>query len=557
MLLQAYQFIKYDQNTTLEHITGSLKSDAVICFDFEDGIFDPLHPEMSVLLKEDARRHFNGLYKLLLSMQSNCKIGIRLNESRTDDFEKDLMVIEKKSFDSIFIPKTEHPRDLEIVIRKLQLHRVEYEKLIPVIETKSGLDQLENLVTSKIPVKLIAFGHSDYNLDIDSYPFFHQDSWQYWKWIFFIQSKIRKSGIKLINSPYLDVKNDHFFCSMMDFMAIEEGLFHGQITLSTRQSQLCRRRTISKTNFRTLLENKNLIAVNKQYAHKLISEFESNNKQKGLSRTNGKIISLHEYLASQKMFHDDRPVFNLLMVGGCFSVQHNILFEDLFHQKLKRMIEKNFHVKLNINIIRYERLLTVQEKIKNHINSHKTDLIIFHVRPEPYLRLVKFYYAYTDENGKKKFSFNIPFLKWLNPEKYDLLEMNRFHSQNKKPGNTPFRKFLITMNYLLGMLNGNKRYAAKKYLLTTNEVIDFCIDNNTQYLILGPNRRNNSISEPYLCKELNEFISTNIDNAVLVSGFEHSTSFPMNFENGIHVSQAYHDLMAERLYQRISPVLSH
>ena len=38
MQIQAYQFIKYNKNTLIEHLEKVNKYGDVICFDFEDGI---------------------------------------------------------------------------------------------------------------------------------------------------------------------------------------------------------------------------------------------------------------------------------------------------------------------------------------------------------------------------------------------------------------------------------------------------------------------------------------------------------------------------------------
>ena len=68
MQIQAYQFIKYNKNTLIEHLEKVHKSGAVICFDFEDGISNPLEMEMSASLKDDARDLFNKLYSQICTL---------------------------------------------------------------------------------------------------------------------------------------------------------------------------------------------------------------------------------------------------------------------------------------------------------------------------------------------------------------------------------------------------------------------------------------------------------------------------------------------------------
>jgi len=204
MQVQAYQFIKYNKDTSSAYLEKVHNTGAVICFDFEDGILNPFEMKRSASLKEEARARFLSLYSLICASSNHIKVGIRLNSIRTSDFEKDLMKIKGKKVDSVFAPKIEYHTDIHLLIDKLNDFNVRYKNLIPIIETKKGFENLENILQSNQKLTKIAFGHCDYNLDIGSYPFFHQDSREYWKWITAIVSKIEKYRIRLINSPYLN-----------------------------------------------------------------------------------------------------------------------------------------------------------------------------------------------------------------------------------------------------------------------------------------------------------------------------------------------------------------
>jgi len=522
-----------------------------MCFDFEDGMLNPLEMDMSASLKEEAREQFNTLYSMMHNFNDDIKVGVRLNNIKTSDFEKDLIKINGKTFDSIFTPKIEHPEDIHLIIDKLNEFKIKYKNLIPIIESKKAFENLGNILQSNPKLSKIAFGHCDYNLDIDAYPFFHQNSWQYWKWVAVLLSKIEGYSVQLINSAYLNFGNETFFCSMLDYIASKKNSFHGQFTLTTRQSELCNYWKTPKVNFKNLLESKNLLSVEKQIAHNLVNEFETNNKRRGLSKCNNKFISLQEYLASKKLIIDKRFINEMCFVGGCFPVQHNIVFEDLFHQKLRREIEDDEKNKLNVNIIRYERFNTILDKIKTLAGTKKLDLIIFHIRPEPYLRLIKLYYKYIDNKGSVKWSLNLPYFSILNPEKYDMLDLRRMFHVNIKQRKSLFHKFLISCNYILGSMIGNKRHALKSYFQITNEIINFCNVNNIKCIILGPNRRNNTYFEPSLCKDLDVYISNRIGKQNYICGYENDKINKMNQANGIHVTQEYHDLIAEKLYKTI------
>ena len=93
---------------------------------------------------------------------------------------------------------------------------------------------------------------------------------------------------------------------------------------------------------------------------------------------------------------------NLTIMSGCFAVQSNIKPEKLYHQIVKKELEKNLKNILNINILRYERFASCFEKIKNYAEVYKIDVLLFQIRTEQFLRISKLYYTYSDEDKKKK-----------------------------------------------------------------------------------------------------------------------------------------------------------
>jgi len=548
--MQAYQFIKYDKNTLVKHIEKVSATGAVVCFDFEDGIVNPLEIDKTSELKDEARKQFRILYSLIRSLSDDIKIGIRLNNTGTADFEKDLIALKGTVLDSIFTPKAEQSSQVQLIISQLNEFNIEYQNLVPIIETKKGLENLEDILESNKIIRRIAFGHCDYNLSIGAYPFFHQDSWQYWKWLAELESKTEKYNVGLLNSVYLNFGNEIFYCSMLDYLA-KRKCFHGQLTLTTRQSELCICRNAGWMNFRDLLENRNLISTGIQAAYDLVSEFETHNKHKGLSKLNNMFISLQEYIASKKFISDQKIINEICFVGGCFPVQHDIAFENLFHQNLRRKIEEEFKNRLIVNIIRYERFSHALDQLKDLSKIKKFDLIVFHVRPEPYLRSVKFFYKYIDNYGQKKWSLNLPFLRQVYSEKYDLLDLGRRFQVNVSQRKSVFHKFLISCNYIFGCIIGNKQFAIQNYYKSTERIIDFCNSHGIGYLVLGPNRRNNTFLEPWLCRDLDSYFSSRIKKQLYICGYENDTISPMNQENGIHVTQHYHDVIAQKLYQTI------
>jgi hypothetical protein len=133
-----------------------------------------------------------------------------------------------------------------------------------------------------------------------------------------------------------------------------------------------------------------------------------------------------------------------------------------------------------------------------------------------------------------------------------MLISRRIFDFNIKQRQSLFHSFLISCNYILGRLIRNEHYALKSYWAIIDNVIDFCEKNKIKLIILGPNRRNNNCLEPSLCKDLDLYISKRLKNQHYICGYERGiNSTKMNQENGIHVTQAYHDLISEKLYNKI------
>src|SRR4051812_29472807 len=97
----------------------------------------------------------------------------------------------------------------------------------------------------------------------------------------------------------------------------------------------------------------------------------------------------------------------IAIVGGCFTDQHNIPFNRLYHQTLKKNVEENGN-DIEIRTLRYERISKSLEKIDRLHNEYHFDLLVFHLRTEPLMRMTKFYYKYFDNKGKLCHAINFP-----------------------------------------------------------------------------------------------------------------------------------------------------
>lgn len=243
-------------------------------------------------------------------------------------------------------------------------------------------------------------------------------------------------------------------------------------------------------------------------------------------------------------------------MGGRFPVQHNIKQEDLFHQLMKDEMERKYSCNLKVNIIRYERLLACLEKIIEYHSKNPIDILVFHIRPEPFLRLSKLYYRYVNENGTLCRSLNLPFFKLVNPEKYDYLVLGRRYITNPKIKESKFHKALIDLNLILGGLATNHHFAIRSYFNLVKQIVLYCEQRKVKLILLGPASRPHTKIENLLSVKLHNHILKSLEkvNITYISGLGETTTWnePLFFENGIHVNETYHKLIANRLVDEVS-----
>ena len=372
--MEIFHFVKYSDKSSLTNYLNSntATQKVTICFDIEDSIQDVFNQKNNQTLKKHYRLILQKLF-LDVNKTPTIKYGIRINAIKSNEYTHDINLLKELKFiDYILIPKTENNTELEQLLNDLEINKIKFNEIIPIIESTKGIINLEsiiNLNTTKI--RSIGFGHCDYNLEANHFPFFHQTSREYWTWIEKINSFLKPKKINFINSPFLELNNDIEFGKMISNLLSICGNQFGQFVLTHRQAMLCLNSNYQTIPYFDKYQNRLKINLNIDFALKYQKAFVNEKKDKGFTVTSDQniLLSPHEYLSSLKTIQKNNlKNFNFTFVGGCFPVQGNILFESLFHQHLKRIYEKQYNNNFNIDIIRYERFKNCLNKITTHIS---------------------------------------------------------------------------------------------------------------------------------------------------------------------------------------------
>ncbi|MEO8233463.1 MAG: aldolase/citrate lyase family protein [Ignavibacteriota bacterium] len=299
-----YQFIESSKVKNESYVKKLFDLGLIICFDLEDSIknFENIISNSSSNLNIEVLNNI----ELLLKNYNVKNLGVRINESDTEECKKDISDLSTLVNNSIhlqmFLPKANSKNNISNIVEILNFYRVTNFEIIPIIESKNGVANISEIIkTSNYYISKIAFGHCDYNYDLGFFPFHHQDSVEYWKWIEIIINKINEDII-FINSPFLLLNDDNRF---RQFLAILLGLKKnvGQITLGLRQSSICKNYQFKQIENPYLNFNITSSKI-REYAIELITEYDKfkiPEKNFAINPDNKKLISPQEYLRAKEL----------------------------------------------------------------------------------------------------------------------------------------------------------------------------------------------------------------------------------------------------------------
>ncbi len=304
-MITSYQFVKFREDSFVEFHRSLTEINTVSCFDFEDSVLD--------FKTNDSNRYKSDHREKVLKFLNKFKVkilktwlGFRINEYGTNRYFDDIEAIRSLGnikIRCIFLSNCSSVEVLKTFLESTE--DIRYDEVIPIIESNEAFNNLEEIIKFKDPrFKNIAFGHCDYNLSCDLFPFIHQDNPKYWYWIEKFATLCKKENIGFINSIYLNVNHNDYFTLMLKNTSKFFDNW-GQITLTTEQSKTC----YNFKNDQTInLPEFNYMGTDsvEEFAGKIITLFEKYNPEgKGYSvmpdtRT---FISPHEYVAAKRFLN--------------------------------------------------------------------------------------------------------------------------------------------------------------------------------------------------------------------------------------------------------------
>ncbi len=275
-MITSYQFVKFKENTFIDFHKQLSEQNTLSCFDFEDSIID--------FKKNDTNRYKTDyrtkVINLLLKNKSNVLgdwLGFRINEYGLNRYHDDIVALnqlEGMEFNALFLANVHSPDIMESFLNENS--DINFQEIIPIVESNEAFANIEAIMKFKHPkFKQVAFGHCDYNLSCNLFPFIHPDNPRYWYWVQKFEKLCVQENIGFVNSHYLNLNHSsHFKLMLKNISRFFESW--GQVTLNTQQStDAYNFKDSDLINVRELnmLEDMNI----NEYANKIVALFEKYN----------------------------------------------------------------------------------------------------------------------------------------------------------------------------------------------------------------------------------------------------------------------------------------
>ena len=274
----------------------------------EDSAQDLFSDENNKNLKKISRTGLEYLFEK--NVLNEIKTFVRINAQNSEFYYEDIRTIskisqKKQSIEGIFLPKVENYTqilDCHENLLKLGTNKI---KIVPMIESEIGLQNLNQILSEdkhKNIIDYVHYGHYDFCLNNNFWPFPEPYHFEYWEIIKKISKTIIKFKKKYIHTPFPLIETKNIFWNSVKYM--QENIFNDELNLSLVNIDLNYINKPSKIK-KTKLKN---ISKNPQYkkifAHKIIKEYLNNkSRNKSFSLSRKRFIPPHLYLAANKFLN--------------------------------------------------------------------------------------------------------------------------------------------------------------------------------------------------------------------------------------------------------------
>ncbi len=296
----------------MERLIRSMVPGTMAVLDLEDGYLDVRDPAKTSDRRASGRQHLLELCASAKARANGRPVAMRINAAGSEDFWRDLPVVravaETFGLSVVILPKVESGDQLRCSHAKLNAEAAEFGGLLPAVETRKGIDRIDEIVATAVEIgsPAIIYGHLDYWFAAGSWPFPNPREGAYWEPVECIAERALSAGLRYVHPPETELRDGALLAGVVARLRKICGdrfdVFSAGMSQTSLLLRLIEGVSSSDSRLESLSEQPALEpAERKRLANETCDLFEANNRQEhafSADARSGRFISPHQYLAA-------------------------------------------------------------------------------------------------------------------------------------------------------------------------------------------------------------------------------------------------------------------
>lgn len=279
-------------------------ANVMVILDLEDSAQDPFNINNTDKLKIQARIGLDMISKDA-GFITSCKTYIRINGINTKYFEDDMQSViaacnNNMPLTGVFIPKVENYACIKDIVNRLSATNKKLE-IVPMIETQKGMKNLPKIMENDKNKNLfsrIHYGHFDYCLNTQTWPFSDPFHNEFWVPINIVAELSLKYNKTYIHTPFPFPKKERLFWASSFYLkklfpSLDVWLctLNSELSLSNQPDEILPLKFVEAD-----ISTKNLLSE----ATKICTDFlDGRANKRSFSVSNDRFIPPHQYFAAK------------------------------------------------------------------------------------------------------------------------------------------------------------------------------------------------------------------------------------------------------------------
>ncbi len=306
-----YQFIPVAPVRVMERLIRSMGPGTMGVLDLEDGYLDVRDPEKTPGRRASGREQLLELCASAKGRTNGRPVAMRVNVAGSEDFARDLSVVrvvaETFGLAAVMLPKVESADQVRRAHADLSAEGVEFGGLVPMVETRKGIDRIDEIVATAVELgsPAVVYGHHDYWLDAGAWPFPGPRNPSYWEPVERVAGPALAAGLRYVHPPEAELRDENLLGAMLERLSRICGDCFDVFSAGMSQTSVLRRLVLEVSldkSLPTFFDSPAIeTAERKRLAEETRGLFEKNNRQEhsfSADSRQGRFISPHEYLAA-------------------------------------------------------------------------------------------------------------------------------------------------------------------------------------------------------------------------------------------------------------------